>query len=91
MEQRCLCSLPQEFATCQQSRRKLMVFRTEAVHAGFARAYEDTDFAAIREIAALLPERVIEEGPDLLTYVDAASLHGQDDLTNRSTIGDSLV
>lgn len=71
-----LRSLLQEFAQYRQGRKRLKVFRTEAVRAGFAQAYTDNDFAAIREVAALLPESVIQEDPDLLMYVDAASLRG---------------
>ena len=44
------------------------------MHAGFAHAYQENDFAAIREVAALLPESVVQENPELLMYVDAASL-----------------
>ena len=44
------------------------------MRAGFAQAYADSDFAAITEVAALLPETVVQEDPDLLMYVDAASL-----------------
>ena len=69
-----LRSLLQEFAQYRAGRKRLKVFRTEAVRAGFAQAYTDNDFAAIREVAALLPESVIQEDPDLLMYVDAASL-----------------
>ncbi len=69
-----LRSLLQEFATYRESRKKLKTFRTEAVRAGFAQAYADNDFAVILQVAALLPESVIQEDPDLLMYVDAASL-----------------
>jgi predicted RNA-binding Zn-ribbon protein involved in translation (DUF1610 family) len=67
-------ALLQEFATYRQARKRLKVFRTEAVRAGFAQAYADNDFAVITEVAALLPEIVVQEDPELLMYVDAASL-----------------
>jgi predicted RNA-binding Zn-ribbon protein involved in translation (DUF1610 family) len=67
-------ALLQEFAAYRQSRKKLKTFRTEAVRAGFAQAYQDNDFAAILQVASVLPEEVIQEDPDLLMYFDAASL-----------------
>ena len=51
-------ALLQEFAAYRQTRKRLKVFRTEAVRAGFAQAYADNDFASIREVTGLLPERV---------------------------------
>ena len=67
-------ALLQEFGGYRGARKRLKLFRTEAVRAGFAQAYADNDFAAIREVAALLPESVVQEDPELLMYVDAASL-----------------
>jgi len=67
-------ALLQEFAAYKQSRKKLKTFRTEAVRAGFAQAYQDNDFAAILQVASVLSEEVVQEDPDLLMYFDAASL-----------------
>jgi hypothetical protein len=54
--------------------RKLKVFRTEAVRAGFKSAYEGQDYKTIVSVAAKLPENVLQEDEKLLMYYDVASM-----------------
>ena len=54
--------------------RKLKLFRTEAVRAGFKAAYEGQDYKTIVNVAAKLPENVLQEDEKLLMYYDVASM-----------------
>ena len=54
--------------------RKLKLFRTEAVRAGFKVAYEGQDYKTIVSVAAKLPENVLQEDEKLLMYYDVASM-----------------
>jgi hypothetical protein len=54
--------------------RKLKLFRTEAVRAGFRAAYEGQDYRTIVTVAAKLPENVLQEDEKLLMYYDVASM-----------------
>ena len=56
------------------SARKLKLFRTEAVRAGFKAAYEGQDYKTIVSIAVKLPENVLQEDEKLLMYYDVASM-----------------
>ena len=56
------------------SRSRLRKFRTEAVRAGFADAWHRHDYATIVQVAERLPERALQEDPDLLMYYDNATL-----------------
>ena len=51
-----------------------MQFRSEAIRAGFAQAWQQHDYATIVKVAERLPEQVLQEDPDLLMYYDNASL-----------------
>ncbi len=68
-------ALLREFATYNEGRGKLKLFRTEAIRAGFAAAWRERDYKTITGIAERLPESVLQEDPDLLMYYDTASLH----------------
>jgi 16S rRNA G966 N2-methylase RsmD len=64
-----------EFETYKSAReRKLKLFRTEAVRAGFKVAYEGQDYKTIVSVAAKLPENVLQEDEKLLMYYDVASM-----------------
>jgi hypothetical protein len=65
-----------EFESYLSGKGRLKQFRSEAVRAGFADAYGRKAFDVILRVAARLPERVVQEDPDLLMYYDAASLRG---------------
>ena len=70
-----LKGLLKEFATYQEGKGRLKQrFRTEAVRAGFAHAWGQKDYKTIVEVAARLPESVLQEDPMLLMYYDNASL-----------------
>ncbi|MEJ5203508.1 MAG: hypothetical protein WHV66_14890, partial [Anaerolineales bacterium] len=67
-------SLLREFGLYLKGRGKLKSFRLEAVRAGFSRAWKDRQYETILEVAARLPERALEDDPQLLMYVDNARL-----------------
>ncbi|MBC8249467.1 MAG: DNA methylase, partial [Anaerolineales bacterium] len=67
-------ALLREFAEYVEGRGRLRQFRTEAVRAGFADAWRRRDYATIVNVAERLPERVLQEDPDLLMYYDNATL-----------------
>ena len=67
-------ALLREFAAYVEGRGRLRQFRTEAVRAGFADAWRRGDYPTIVQVAARLPERVLQEDADLLMYYDNAAL-----------------
>jgi hypothetical protein len=67
-------ALLREFAAYVEGRGRLRQFRTEAVRAGFADAWRRGDYPTIVQVAARLPERVLQEDADLLMYYDNATL-----------------
>ncbi len=69
-----LKALLREFNAYLAGGKRLKQFRTEAVRAGFAHAWRQRDYATIVQVAERLPERVLQEDPDLLMYYDNASL-----------------
>ena len=54
--------------------RKISQIRTEAIRAGFQHCYDKQDYQTIVEMAAKLPEQVIQEDEVLLMYYDVASM-----------------
>lgn len=67
-------ALLREFNKYLEGMKRLNQFRTEAIRAGFADAWQRKDFATIVKIAERLPETIIQDDPDLLMYYDNASL-----------------
>lgn len=68
-------SLLSEFGEYKASKeRRLKLFRTEAVRAGFKASYEAQDYRTIVDVAAKLPENVLQEDEKLLMYYDVASM-----------------
>ncbi len=67
-------ALLREFAGYVEGRGRLRKFRTEAIRAGFADAWHRRDYSTIVKVAGRLPERVLQEDPDLLMYYDNATL-----------------
>jgi hypothetical protein len=68
-------SLLAEFETYKTSKeRKLKLFRSEAVRAGFKAAYDGQDYRTIVSVATKLPESVLQEDEKLLMYYDVASM-----------------
>ena len=66
-------ALLEEFARYQGSKGRLKQFRTEAIRAGFKAAYDARNYKAIVEVAARIPESVLQEDEKLLMYFDVAS------------------
>lgn len=71
-------SLLREFANykeeLEKSKKKLKQFRTEAIRAGFKKAWGEKDFETIVKIGERLPESVIQEDDKLLMYFDNAQI-----------------
>lgn len=61
----------EEMAT---SKKKLKVFRTEAIRAGFKKAWSEKDFQTIITVGDRLPETIIQEDDKLLMYYDNAQI-----------------
>ena len=63
------------FEEYKQTNRKLKRSercRSEAVRAGFKRAWQERDYATIVEVAGKIPSSVLEEDPKLLMWYDQA-------------------
>ena len=68
-------SLLSEFESYKRSKeRKLKLFRTEAVRAGFKAAYDGQDYKTIVSVCEKLPDNVLQEDEKLLMYFDVASM-----------------
>jgi len=67
-------ALLREFRGYVEGAGRLRKFRTEAVRAGFADAWQRQDYAIIVQVAERLDESVLQEDPELLMYYDNAGL-----------------
>lgn len=67
-------ALLKEFEEYKEAKKKLKVFRLEAVRAGFKKAWQEKDYAVIAAVADKLPITVLEEDPKLLMWYDQATL-----------------
>ncbi|NMA74018.1 MAG: site-specific DNA-methyltransferase [Bacteroidales bacterium] len=56
------------------NKKKLRTFRTEAIRAGFKKAYSEKDFESIVKVGERIPEKVIQEDDKLLMYYDNACI-----------------
>ena len=65
-------SLLKEFEEYKQAKKKLKVFRLEAVRAGFKKAWQERDYGTIIAVAEKIPNNVLEEDPKLLMWYDQA-------------------
>lgn len=65
-------ALLREFDGYKVEKKKLKLFRLEAVRAGFKKAWQDRDYQTIVSIAEKLPDTVLEEDPKLLMWYDQA-------------------
>jgi len=54
------------------TKRKLKLFRTEAVRVGFKAAYDRQEYRTIIDVAHKLPDTVLQEDEKLLMYYDVA-------------------
>jgi len=70
-----LKGLLSEFESYRTSTKKrIKLFRTEAVRAGFKSCYDVKDYATIVTVAQKLPEDVVQEDEQLLMYYDVAAM-----------------
>ncbi len=65
-------ALLKEFEEYKEVKKKLKVFRLEAVRAGFKKAWQERDYAVIVAVADMIPNNVLEEDPKLLMWYDQA-------------------
>ena len=65
-------ALLKEFEEYKQAKKKLKIFRLEAVHAGFKKAWQERDYKVIITVAQKIPNNVLEEDPKLLMWYDQA-------------------
>lgn len=56
------------------SKKKLKLFRTEAIRAGFKKAWSEKNYEKIVTVGDRLPEQVIQEDDKLLMYYDNAQV-----------------
>lgn len=71
-------SLLREFASYMEelskSKKKLKQFRTEAIRAGFKKAWAEKDYQTIVNVGQRLPETILQEDDKLLMYFDNAQI-----------------
>ena len=72
MEKHREIKLLKEFEEYKVTKKKLKVFRLEAVRAGFKKAWQEHDYAVIVAVADKIPNNVLEEDPKLLMWYDQA-------------------
>jgi inorganic pyrophosphatase len=65
-------ALIKEFEEYKAVKKKLKVFRLEAVRAGFKKAWQERDYQTIIAVAEKIPNKVLEEDPKLLMWYDQA-------------------
>lgn len=65
-------ALLREFEEYKAAKKKLKVFRLEAVRAGFKKAWQERDYVTIISVAEKIPNNVLEEDPKLLMWYDQA-------------------
>jgi len=65
-------ALLKEFQEYKEAKKKLKVFRLEAVRAGFRKAWQERDYAVIVAVAEKIASNVLEEDPKLLMWYDQA-------------------
>ena len=65
-------ALLREFEGYKQAKKKLRLFRLEAVRAGFKRAWEGHDYETIITVASKIPENVLQEDEKLIRWHDYA-------------------
>ena len=68
-------TLLREFKEYQDSEhRRLKLFRLEAIRAGFRCAWQTQDYATVVDVAAKIPENILQEDPKLLMWYDQATV-----------------
>ena len=70
-------ALLRDFQDYAAGKGRLKEFRTEAVRAGFKRAWADRHYRLIVQVAQRLPDSVLQEDPGLLMYYDNALIRAE--------------
>jgi len=65
-------ALLKEFEEYKHTKKKLKIFRLEAVRAGFKKAWQSRDYSSIITVAEKIPNKILEEDPKLLMWYDQA-------------------
>ena len=56
------------------NKKKLRTFRTEAIRAGFKRAYKEKDFETIVKVGDRILEKVVQEDDKLFMFYENAKI-----------------
>ncbi|NQU64740.1 MAG: DNA methylase, partial [SAR324 cluster bacterium] len=72
-------ALLKEFEEYKHAKKKLKIFRLEAVRVGFKKAWQERDYKVIITVAEKIPNNVLEEDPKLLMWYDQAVTRLGDD------------
>ena len=64
--------LLREFDEYRETDRRLKRFRSEAIRAGFRRAWQERDYATIASVGRRIPDNVLQNDPKLLMWFDQA-------------------
>lgn len=70
LEKLCEKALLKEFEEYKEVKKKLKVFRLEAIRAGFKKAWRGRDYAVIVAVADKISNNVVEKDPKLLMWYD---------------------
>ena len=65
-------ALLKEFEEYKQAKKKLKIFRLEAVRTGFKKAWQEREYSIIIAVADRIPNNILEEDPKLLMWYDQA-------------------
>lgn len=65
-------ALLKEFEEYRNAKKKLKVFRMEAMRAGFKYYFQQRDYKTIIQVARKIPETILQEDPKLLMFYDNA-------------------
>lgn len=65
-------TLLKEFEEYKQAKKKLKIFRLEAVRSGFKKAWQERDYDTIVAVADKIPHNILEEDQKLLMWYDYA-------------------
>jgi hypothetical protein len=63
-------ALLKEFEEYKKTKGKLKLFRTEAIRAGFKKAWSDRDYGMIITLGERMPSQILQEDDVLLMYYD---------------------
>lgn len=65
-------ALLREFAQYRESTKPLKRFRSEAIRAGFRKAWQEGDYRTIVTVGTRIPDSVLHNDPKLLMWYDQA-------------------